>query len=1400
MQKIIFFVCALGGACSAWLMFPPSLFAHAAVITDYGRGYSGHYFNDPTGYREVFTQEVTFHLYHNFRSCSVTGRPCADNEFFVTFTPDKDIAEAYGISIDDPAIVTSELYNGQETGTSFVFSHDNRAALDPPGDGGAVQFRGTATTSAWAILNSQTLLWATTTYALQAGSSYDVVGWWYDGKPSNLMDGQTITIGIWVPDPTVIPDIAASSLGQYESDGVAAIVERSLATTTIIFSGVPQSAGTKPLQLQVEVEPSNVPFEGVPTATSTFAAPGVRAAVSVSGLAPGGYHWQARAADEEGNVSSWRTLSDPPADVDFGIGNSAYYLYHWNDQSGSIGTDNAQAGTSFGPLAVRIKLGQPLGGTGSTTLSLTMYQEGSSECGMPAYLLQGYSDSDYQAADGPPAAFGNWTDASGAPIASRDYAGVIAGTAAGRINPFDYYALSFNSCDFGRPVSIAAAPGATYACTWQVNNYCYAADVAGVPFMKLDSGGPREPVVIVPGIAGSALARVSDGEEVWPNIGKMASVAGVLSHDAYLDDLALDAQGHSTIAMSAPDILRTVTTTISFLAVQKDFYGDLINAFVSDGYVENKDLFVAPYDWRLGMDAETGALDARIQQAVAASPDGKINIVAHSMGGVLINRYLRDRPGSSFLDKLVLVGVPQLGAPKAFKVLNYGDNLGVALGPFDILNSSEIKKIAENMPSLYELLPSSRYVQVNGGYVRDFRNGNNGSVLDYDAIRRLMASNSSDSRNAALLDAAAAFHAGLDGQPVSASNGISTASAPSVYNILGCRMPTISEFDLYDGGVVDVAQTTGDGTVPEVSAMNLADSFHNYFVDGGATGIDHGGLVADARPISLIVALIDDGAIADADLPQGISAALADCVAGWHHASSTDGTAGGGGTGAWFEFSAHGSVDLEISDPTGLHTGILYDGSVEVSIPGSSYDVIGDNTFVTVPASTSTSLGTGASLSTSTYKVEVTKRKISTAANASSTTGTSATSGSAATSTTDTSTTDTSTTATSTAKTTTTTTLATVKVKKRTTDQVTDTATYVSVPLQNVSATAELDFSGFDGDLSLAIDNDGDGNVDATSSPTAVLTATTSAAEAIADVTPPEIVPPTIPAEVFQNSTTTLYFSATDAGSGVATTTATLNGNPVANGEIVMFKDVGKNVLIITAFDKAGNPRIYEIDFQVVAPADAGGGAGGGGTENGEDTGSGEDNSGGNNGGGTSGTTYGASSDDNSGSVSSNGGGGDNSSGSNSAGGGGGGTGTTGASGGGGGEGSSSGATYPAPGAPNPQVLGASTTVSVVPSLAELFARLRLLAAKLFASMNSRRPLSVGAKGNDVWALQVFLITGGGRAARSLAAVGPTGFFGAFTTNALKEYQTGEKITPVSGYLGPKTRAAIRKVAESDIL
>lgn len=72
------------------------------------------------------------------------------------------------------------------------------------------------------------------------------------------------------------------------------------------------------------------------------------------------------------------------------------------------------------------------------------------------------------------------------------------------------------------------------------------------------------------------------------------------------------------------------------------------------------------------------------------------------------------------------------------------------------------------------------------------------------------------------------------------------------------------------------------------------------------------------------------------------------------------------------------------------------------------------------------------------------------------------------------------------------------------------------------------------------------------------------------------------------------------------------------------------------------------------------------------------------------------------------------------------------------------------------------------------------------------RDLDVGMRGQDVIALQAFLIAENeGPQATALALAGATGYFGALTKAALAEYQAANTITPAAGYFGPLTRAFI---------
>ena len=101
--------------------------------------------------------------------------------------------------------------------------------------------------------------------------------------------------------------------------------------------------------------------------------------------------------------------------------------------------------------------------------------------------------------------------------------------------------------------------------------------------------------------------------------------------------------------------------------------------------------------------------------------------------------------------------------------------------------------------------------------------------LAYAGTTQVLTSDPIDNRNGTILSMADAFHRSIDEDPPA-------GTASNVYTIMGCGKPTITGYDLYDNGVIDLERGSGDGTVPDASAMEMEISgSHNYFVLSGAT-------------------------------------------------------------------------------------------------------------------------------------------------------------------------------------------------------------------------------------------------------------------------------------------------------------------------------------------------------------------------------------------------------------------------------------------------------------------------------------------------------------------------------------------------------------------------------------
>jgi Putative peptidoglycan binding domain len=99
---------------------------------------------------------------------------------------------------------------------------------------------------------------------------------------------------------------------------------------------------------------------------------------------------------------------------------------------------------------------------------------------------------------------------------------------------------------------------------------------------------------------------------------------------------------------------------------------------------------------------------------------------------------------------------------------------------------------------------------------------------------------------------------------------------------------------------------------------------------------------------------------------------------------------------------------------------------------------------------------------------------------------------------------------------------------------------------------------------------------------------------------------------------------------------------------------------------------------------------------------------------------------------------------------------------------------YVAPTTTVGQVLGASTTAAMVDG----------------TTMNFKFNINMarGSKISDVKKLQAVLVSEG-----FLSAGSQSGFFGPLTFNAVKKYQAKNNVSPVSGFVGPLTRAVLNK-------
>ena len=129
-----------------------------------------------------------------------------------------------------------------------------------------------------------------------------------------------------------------------------------------------------------------------------------------------------------------------------------------------------------------------------------------------------------------------------------------------------------------------------------------------------------------------------------------------------------------------------------------------------------------PYDWRYDVfdvvekgiqnnDHSYMSTVEALEYLATTSVTGKVTLIAHSNGGLLakaIMRKLEDEGKTNLIDKVIFIAVPHIGTPKGIMALLHGYDQSNAFG--FVSTEEGVRKAMKNMPGVYGLLPSEKYM------------------------------------------------------------------------------------------------------------------------------------------------------------------------------------------------------------------------------------------------------------------------------------------------------------------------------------------------------------------------------------------------------------------------------------------------------------------------------------------------------------------------------------------------------------------------------------------------------------------------------------------------------------------------------------------------------------------
>ncbi len=155
-------------------------------------------------------------------------------------------------------------------------------------------------------------------------------------------------------------------------------------------------------------------------------------------------------------------------------------------------------------------------------------------------------------------------------------------------------------------------------------------------------------------------------------------------------------------------------------------YENLVASFENAGYEKKKNLFVFGYDWRKGVRSLGTDLNLYVEKLISEgkiSGTDKINLVGHSMGGLVARSYTQEF-GLDHVGKIVTSGSPHLGTAITYGIWEGGafwetpwwqkSGLELVTQINQRPGESKVESIRRIAPSIKDLFPVTNFLKKGG--------------------------------------------------------------------------------------------------------------------------------------------------------------------------------------------------------------------------------------------------------------------------------------------------------------------------------------------------------------------------------------------------------------------------------------------------------------------------------------------------------------------------------------------------------------------------------------------------------------------------------------------------------------------------------------------------------------